>query len=85
MAVLNTESQPSESLVAHALKAFRQYWFVLIPLVLVLRFLYYKLASPLRKYPGPFLASGSRAWKGRSSSLSPAEDSIQGLILKSQY
>jgi hypothetical protein len=29
----------------------------------VLRFLYLRYASPLRKYPGPFLASGSRAWK----------------------
>ena len=68
MAVLNTDgnTQASEPLVAAALKTVRQYWFVLIPLVLVVRFLYYKLASPLRKYPGPFLASGSRAWKGES-------------------
>lgn len=74
MAVLNPGSQPSsESLVAHALKAFRLYWFVLVPLVLVLRFVYYKLASPLRKYPGPFLASGSRAWKGRMSTSTLAK------------
>ena len=47
-----------------AVKAVRYYWFVLIPLVLVARFFYFKYASLLKKYPGPFLASGSRAWKG---------------------
>ena len=51
----------------NAVKTLRHYWFVLIPALLVVRFLVYKLASPLRKYPGPFLASGSRAWKGRST------------------
>jgi hypothetical protein len=47
------------------IKTLRTYWYVLLPLVLVVRFFYYKYASPLRSYPGPFLASGSRAWKGR--------------------
>lgn len=67
MAVIMDTTQPSESLVAHTLKAARQYWFILLPLIFVVRFVYYKYASPLRKYPGPFLASGSRAWKGRST------------------
>lgn len=67
MGVLNTDNTPSsESLVAHTLKAARRHWYVLLPLVLVVRFLYYKYASPLRKYPGPLLASGSRTWKGES-------------------
>ncbi|EME48373.1 hypothetical protein DOTSEDRAFT_161862 [Dothistroma septosporum NZE10] len=39
------------------------YWPLVLPLVLVVRFLCYKYASPLRQYPGPLLASGSRAWK----------------------
>lgn len=70
MAVLNSSatSSPSESFVAQALKAFGQYWFILLPLAIVVRFSYYKYASPLRKYPGPFLASGSRAWKGKCAS-----------------
>lgn len=33
----------------------------------IVRFLYLRYASPLRRYPGPFLASGSRAWKGKLS------------------
>ena len=49
-----------------ALKALRYYWVIVIPLVIVGRFLYYKYASPVKKYPGPFLASGSRLWKGRT-------------------
>ena len=62
MAVIQAEVPDSG--VVHAIKALRYYWFVVIPIVFVLRFFYYKFASPLRKYPGPFLASGSRAWKG---------------------
>ncbi|WPG97278.1 Hypothetical protein R9X50_00005200 [Acrodontium crateriforme] len=36
---------------------------VALPFLLIVRFVLYRYASPLRKYPGPFLASGSRAWK----------------------
>lgn len=42
----------------------RSCWYLSIPLALIIRFLYFKYRSPLRQYPGPFLASGSRAWKG---------------------
>ena len=59
------------------IKALRYYWFIVIPIALLLRFLYYKFASPLRKYPGPFLASGSRLWKGQWH----AAWSLEGLIL----
>ena len=62
MAVVNVEA--GDSAVIHAVKLLRSYWYLLLPLVLVVRFFYYKYASPLRNYPGPFLASGSRAWKG---------------------
>lgn len=41
----------------------RIYYPLLIPIALLVRFLYYRYNSPLRKYPGPLLASGSRAWK----------------------
>jgi len=54
-----------DSSVLQVVKLLRSYWPVLLPLVLLVRFFYYKYASPLRNYPGPFLASGSRAWKGK--------------------
>ncbi|KAK5172094.1 uncharacterized protein LTR77_003732 [Saxophila tyrrhenica] len=63
MAVLKPDVDTSESAVVQLIKALRTYWFAVIPAVFILRFLYYKYSSPLRKYPGPFLASGSRAWK----------------------
>lgn len=65
MAVLNPEVTVSDSAVVSAIKALRYYWWAVIPLVLLVRFVYYKYASPLRKYPGPFIASGSRFWKGQ--------------------
>ncbi|KAK0333678.1 hypothetical protein LTR02_006903 [Friedmanniomyces endolithicus] len=61
MAVSTTASE--DSAVVQAVKLLRNYWFLLLPLVFVVRFFYYKYASPLRSYPGPYLASGSRAWK----------------------
>lgn len=67
MAVIREESGAPAVLLAYRL--LRTYWALAIPLVLVLRFLYYKYASPLRKYPGPLLASGSRAWKGNRNSF----------------
>lgn len=65
MAVLTTPSTNDSALV-HAIKMLRGYWFLLVLLVFIIRFFYYKYVSPLRSYPGPFLASGSRAWKGPS-------------------
>ena len=49
--------------VIQLVKFLRVYWLLLLPVAIVLRFVYYRYASPLRLYPGPFLASGSRAWK----------------------
>jgi hypothetical protein len=62
MAVFNM-NQSDEPKILTAVRLIRIYWPLLIPLVFTLRFLYYRYASPLRTYPGPFLASGSRAWK----------------------
>lgn len=68
MAVVQDEA--GEAGVVQAVKLLRTYWYLALPLVLALRFFYYKLASPLRNYPGPFLASGSRAWKGKMPHMS---------------
>ena len=53
----------TDSAIATLLKTLLPYWPILLPTILVLRFLYYKFSSPIRSYPGPFLASGSRLWK----------------------
>jgi len=75
---ITDDTNAGESAVLQAIRLLRTYWFLLVPLVLVLRFFYYRYASPLRSYPGPFLASGSRAWKGmKSSLLSPHHRGVQ--------
>ena len=53
----------NDGAVVHTLRFLRAYWPFLLPVVLLCRFVYYRYASPLRQYPGPLLASGSRAWK----------------------
>lgn len=60
---LNTGAPRPDSLVASALAFVAKHWPVLLIGGLVLRALYRRYASPLRKYPGPFLASFSRLWK----------------------
>jgi hypothetical protein len=43
----------------------------------LLKLLYNRYGSPLRKYPGPFLASCSRLWQGknrRTTALKPVTD-----------
>ncbi|KAH9909692.1 cytochrome P450 [Xylariomycetidae sp. FL2044] len=40
-----------------------EYWYILLPLFIIARASYRRYASPLRKYPGPFLASCTRLWK----------------------
>lgn len=42
---------------------FISWWFVVIPAIIIVRALYRKYASPLRNYPGPWLASTTRLWK----------------------
>lgn len=49
--------------VVQVVRFLRTYWLLLLPVAVILRFVYYRYASPLRFYPGPLLASGSRAWK----------------------
>lgn len=49
--------------IVQVIKFVRTYSLLLIPLALLCRFVYYRYASPLRQYPGPLLASGSRVWK----------------------
>lgn len=36
---------------------------LLLPFLIIVRFFYRRYASPLRQYPGPFLAGGTRLWK----------------------
>lgn len=54
---------PTKVLLTTVLAIFREYWPVLVPIFLTIRLLYKRYASPLRRYPGPFLASCSRLWK----------------------
>lgn len=68
MAVVS-RGESGEPAILLVYRLVRAYWALAVPLVFVLRFLYYKYASPLRKYPGPLLASGSRAWKGKRDSV----------------
>ncbi|TQN64417.1 Cytochrome P450 monooxygenase, partial [Colletotrichum shisoi] len=41
----------------------RQHWLILGPLLLLLNAIRTRYLSPLRRYPGPFLASTTRLWK----------------------
>lgn len=54
---------PTRVFLAGTLPFLISWWFVIIPGAVVLRALYRKYASPLRKYPGPWLASMTRLWK----------------------
>lgn len=61
----NMAGDPEENSPTQALLAFVRAHFIFLLVALpIARFLFRRYASPLRKYPGPFLASGSRAWKG---------------------
>ena len=52
-----------KSLVGLAVSFLSSTWPLLIPVLLITRLLYNRYASPLRKYPGPLLASTTRLWK----------------------
>ncbi|KAI0835183.1 cytochrome P450 [Hypoxylon sp. FL0890] len=54
---------PTRTLLLSAWTIFKEQWYLLIPLLFITRLLYKRYASPLREYPGPFLASCSRLWK----------------------
>ncbi|AEO60779.1 hypothetical protein MYCTH_2120753 [Thermothelomyces thermophilus ATCC 42464] len=59
----NADAPRPETLVTATLAFLEKHWPVLLVGGLVIRALYKRYASPLRKYPGPFLASFSRLWK----------------------
>lgn len=63
MPSFSTDGARSHSLMATAATVVAGYWGILLPALLLTRILYKRYASPLRKYPGPFLASFSRLWK----------------------
>jgi hypothetical protein len=58
-----SSSQGRTSLVGAAVELLAAYWTILVPSAVVIRVLYKRYGSPLRRYPGPFLASFSRLWK----------------------
>jgi cytochrome P450 len=56
-------SSPTRQVAQHAWYLLSSYWYLVIPTLLIVRFLVQRYNSPLRVYPGPFLASGTRLWK----------------------
>ncbi|KUI56974.1 Pisatin demethylase [Cytospora mali] len=56
-------TSPTRVLLTGILPALISWWFLIIPGTIIVRALYRKYASPLRKYPGPWLASATRLWK----------------------
>ncbi|KAK3391298.1 cytochrome P450 [Podospora didyma] len=57
-----TRSVPTKGLAAAAFTLVTTHWLLVLVSLFVSRALYKRYASPLRKYPGPFLASFSRLW-----------------------
>ncbi|EOO00667.1 putative pisatin demethylase protein [Phaeoacremonium minimum UCRPA7] len=63
---LETDSgtiSPTRALINGCVTLLLSYWAVILPALFATRLLYKRYASPLRKYPGPWLASVSRLWK----------------------
>ena len=58
-----TVVSPTRTLVSTVLVIIQQYWPIILPVLLTARLLVHRYASPLRKYPGPWLASCTRLWK----------------------
>lgn len=58
-----TTAASNGSLVSGILPVLLHWWYVILPSIIVTRALYKRYASPLRQYPGPWLASCSRLWK----------------------
>ncbi|KAH8591170.1 cytochrome P450 [Bisporella sp. PMI_857] len=53
----------AHSIVFNLWTLLQAHWILAITAIVIFRFLINRYASPLRRYPGPFLASGSRLWK----------------------
>jgi hypothetical protein len=56
-------ASPTRAIFGTVVAAFAAHWILFLVGVAVSRCLYKRYASPLRKYPGPFLASFTRLWK----------------------
>jgi hypothetical protein len=69
MGILTTNDgdRGPQSLVGVALAILTTHWAAILLSSLVIRSLYKRYASPLRHYPGPFLASITRLWKVKST------------------
>lgn len=63
----------TQALLVTVLKVLRQYPLITILWLIILRFLVRRYLSPLRKYPGPFIASGTRLWAAYSTYLGHTE------------
>lgn len=59
----NGHASPTRALLSGVVPFLARWWFVIIPAAIVTRALYNNFASPLRKYPGPWLARHTRLWK----------------------
>ena len=57
------EQPPRGAALLSAYQFLVSYWYFVLPTCLVLHFLRRRYLSPLRQYPGPFLASCTRLWK----------------------
>ncbi|KAK3956653.1 cytochrome P450 [Pseudoneurospora amorphoporcata] len=53
----------TRALISTTTTLLASYWLSILLFTIVIRAAYKRYASPLRKYPGPFLASCSRLWK----------------------
>lgn len=57
------EGHATRALLGTAIAVITTHWVLILVSFIVIRALYRRYASPLHKYPGPFLASVSRLWK----------------------
>lgn len=67
MAVKYQSKDTGRGVLGNLITIFLANWHIILPVLFVVRLLVIRYSSPLRKYPGPFLASVSRLWKLRST------------------
>ncbi|TLS30469.1 hypothetical protein PpBr36_03615 [Pyricularia pennisetigena] len=70
---VKVETSTKAPLVSGLVGFVLSHWAIIIPAAFLIRALYRRYASPLRKYPGPFLASVSRLWKVISTASSQTQ------------
>ncbi|CAK7239412.1 MAG: hypothetical protein STHCBS139747_000842 [Sporothrix thermara] len=56
-------TSPVHLVISSTVRIWLAYWKLILPVLFVGRLLYRRYASPLRRFPGPWLASVSRLWK----------------------